>query len=221
MFHWQATIGIVAGLLCLVCFVPYILTTLQGKTRPNRATWSIWLILSIVLSAIYYSSGEFNTIWLPVCGAIGQMIIVSLSIKYGEGGFSRFDRLCILGVGISLLLWWQFSSPAIALLFNILIDFLGALPTIKKSYYEPETENILTWSLYLVASTLNLVAIENWSFELSVFPLYIFCVNVIIVALLLRPKMRNRPTLDKGQKRRIIIKFKRLYANLIHAKRKI
>jgi hypothetical protein len=220
MFHWQTTIGVIAGLLCLVCFVPYILTTLQGKTRPNRATWSIWLILSLVLSAIYYTSGEFNTIWLPVCGAIGQIIIVILSIKYGEGGFSRFDRLCILGVGISLFLWWQFSSPAIALLFNILIDFLGALPTIKKSYYEPETENILTWSLYLVASTLNLLAIENWSLKLSVFPLYIFCVNVIIVTLLLRTKMKIRPICYKERKRRTIIKFKRLYATIIHAKRK-
>jgi hypothetical protein len=214
MSHWQATVGLISGFLSLLCFVPYIITTLQGKTKPNRATWGIWLILGVVLSASYYSSGAVNTIWLPVCGAIGQAIIVTLSIKYGEGGFSRFDRLCLLGVAFSLLLWWQFSSPIIALVCNILIDFLGALPTIKKSYHEPETENTLTWILYLVASTLNLFALEHWSFALCAFPLYIFCVNIIIVTVLFRPKMGIQMTSNERRKRRTIIKFKRLYASI-------
>jgi hypothetical protein len=215
MSHWQATIGVISGFLSLLCFVPYIITTLQGKTKPNRATWGIWSILSIVISASYYSSGAINTIWLPIFGAIGQIIIVALSIKYGEGGFSVFDRFCLLGVAVSLLLWWQFSSPIIALMCNILIDFLGALPTIRKSYYEPETENTLTWILYLAASTLNLFALEHWSFALSAFPLYIFFINVVIVTVLLRPKLGIPPTVHKPGKRRTIIKFKRLYANIL------
>ncbi|MBD2449319.1 hypothetical protein H6G76_19575 [Nostoc sp. FACHB-152] len=190
MAGWQATIGVVAGFLSILCFVPYIVTILQGKTKPNRATWWIWVILSTVISASYYSSGAGNTIWLPVCGGIGQLIVAILSLKHGEGGWSRFDRLCLLGVGISLLLWWQFNSPLIALLLNILIDFLGALPTIKKSYYEPQTENLLTWILYLAASTLNLFAIESWSFTLSAFPLYIFFINTTIVIFLLRNKLQ-------------------------------
>ncbi|MBU7586436.1 MAG: hypothetical protein KAF91_26830 [Nostoc sp. TH1S01] len=190
MAGWQATIGAVAGFLSILCFVPYIITILQGKTKPNRATWWIWVILSTVISASYYSSGAGNTVWLPVCGGIGQLIVAILSLKHGEGGWSRFDRLCLLGVGISLLLWWQFNSPLIALLLNILIDFLGALPTIKKSYYEPQTENSLTWSLYLAASTLNLFAIESWSFTLSAFPLYIFFINTTIIIFLLRNKFQ-------------------------------
>ncbi|MBE9207049.1 hypothetical protein IQ244_11055 [Nostoc sp. LEGE 06077] len=189
MTHWQPTIGAIAGFLSILCFVPYIVTILQGKTKPNRATWWIWVILSAVISASYYSTGATNTIWLPVCGGIGQLMIAILSLKYGEGGWSRFDRLCLLGVGMSLLLWWQFNSPLIALLSNILIDFLGALPTIKKSYYEPQTENFLTWSLYLVASTINLFAIESWSVALWAFPLYIFLINTTIVIFLLRNKL--------------------------------
>lgn len=185
MNNWQAHIGAVAGFLSILCFLPYILTILQGKTKPNRATWWIWAILSAVISASYYSTGANNTIWLPVCGGIGQLIIAILSLKYGEGGWNRFDRLCLLGVGISLLLWWQFNSPLIALLFNILIDFLGALPTIKKSYYEPQTENLLTWSLYLIASIINLFAIDYWSFQLAAFPLYIFLINATIVIFIL------------------------------------
>jgi hypothetical protein len=200
MGNWQATIGVVAGFLSILCFVPYIVTILQGKTKPNRATWWIWVILSFVISASYYSTGAGNTIWLPVCGGVGQFIIAILSLKYGEGGWNRFDRLCLLGVGISLLFWWQFNSSLIALLFNILIDFLGALPTIKKSYYQPETENILTWSLYLAASAINLFAIEHWSFALTVFPVYIFCINTSIVIFLIRTKIQVPSTSYKRRK---------------------
>lgn len=215
MSNWQATLGVVAGFLSILCCVPYIVTILQGKTKPNRATWWIWAILSLVISVSYYSTGAVNTIWLPVCGGIGQLLVAILSLKYGEGGWNRFDRVCLLGVGISLLLWWGFSSPFIALLFNIVIDCLGALPTIRKSYYEPEKENLLTWSLYLTGSTLNLFAIEHWSVELSAFPLYIFCVNATIVAFLLRPKMRVQRTFYTQQRQRKIPKRKTLYARIM------
>lgn len=210
MSNWQAAIGAIAGFFSILCFVPYIITILRGKTRPNRATWWIWTVLSFVISLSYYFTGAGNTIWLPVCGGIGQLIIAILSLKYGEGGWSRFDRICLLGVGISLVLWRQFDSPFLALLFNIIVDCLGALPTIKKSYSEPETENLLTWSLYLIGSTLNLLAIERLSFGLLAFPLYIFFVNASIVACLVRPKVikairrRRRRQVDK---RRRYLKF--------------
>lgn len=213
MSNWQATMGAISGLLSVICFVPYIITILQGKTKPHRATWTIWLILGIVLSASYYSTGAVNTLWLPVCAAFGQFIIVILSIKHGEGGWSRFDRFCLIGVGISLILWWQFNSAFIALLCNLFIDFLGALPTIKKSYYQPETEDLLTWILYLSASSFNLLALENWSFTLSVFPLYIFFVNVIIATLLLRRKVRNQISVYKQRQRRARAKKRRAKLN--------
>jgi hypothetical protein len=197
---WQATLGLIAGLLSILCFVPYIISILQGKTKPNRATWWIWVVLSTVISISYYQSGATNTIWLPVFGGIGQLIIALLSLKYGVGGWTSFDRFCLIGVGISLVLWRQFDSPLIALLCNLFIDCLGALPTLKKSYYEPETENLTTWSLYLTGSTVNLFAIERFSFALLVFPIYIFSINAAIVILLLRSKFSFQLRFSRDKK---------------------
>lgn len=211
MLNWQAVIGIVAGFLSLLGFVPYLFTIYQGKTRPNRATWSIWAIVGIILSTSYYSSGAVDTLWVPACSAIGHVLIAILAFKYGEGGWNRFDRVCLLGSGISLFLWWRFSSPVIALSINIVIDFLGALPTIRKSYYEPKTEDPLTWMIFLAAHTLNLFAINHWSFALSAYPLYLFSVTSTIVVLLLRPKRQIQPNCYKPRKRRRITKSRALY----------
>jgi hypothetical protein len=214
MSHWQATIGVIASLLCFLYSVPYIITILRGKTRPNRASWWIWVTIGIIICASYYSTGGGSTIWALACAVIGQLVIAILSIKYGEGGWNRFDRMCLFGAGISLLFWWWFNSPFLAVLINIAIDVMAALPTLKKSYYNPETENIFSWTLYSIGSLLNLLTIEDWSIRLSALPVYIFCVNTAIVLILLRSKKPVKSFSHRRRKWKTAKKFKRIYASI-------
>ena len=74
-----------------------------------------------MLGASYYSSGASHTIWVPVSYIFGPLIIAIISLKYGEGGWGSFDRVCLSGASISLFFWWMFSSPLIALITNIVI----------------------------------------------------------------------------------------------------
>src|SRR5688572_11025851 len=97
MFDITAMAGKVAGVVSFVAFVPYILAILRGETKPNRATWWIWTVVGFMLGASYYSSGANNTIWVPVSYIVGPLVTALLSIKYGEGGWNRFDKGCLLG----------------------------------------------------------------------------------------------------------------------------
>lgn len=179
-----AVAGKVAGIVSLAAFIPYILAILRGETKPNRATWWIWAVVGLMLGASYYSSGANHTIWVPVSYIIGPFVTAILSIKYGEGGWTRFDRSCLLGAGVSMVLWWIFSSPLIALLINLFIDLMGALPTIRKAYHEPESEDRTAWALFFAGNTANLFAVETWMFAISVYPIYMFFGSGIITALI-------------------------------------
>ena len=179
-----AVVGKVAGIISLVAFIPYILAILRGETKPNRATWWIWTVIGLMLGASYYSSGANHTIWVPVSYIIGPFAVAILSIKYGEGGWTRFDRSCLLGAGVSVVLWWMFSSPLIALLIGLFIDLMGALPTIRKAYHKPESEDRTAWTLFFAGSTANLFAVETWTFAISVYPIYMFLANGIITTLI-------------------------------------
>ncbi|MEK7516302.1 MAG: hypothetical protein AAB562_01770 [Patescibacteria group bacterium] len=182
-----AVAGTVAGILSLAAFAPYILAILRKKTKPSRATWWIWTVVGFMLGASYYSSGANHTIWVPASCIIGSFITAVLSLKYGEGGWTRFDRGCLLGAGVSVALWWMFSSPLIALLINLSIDFMGALPTIRKSYYEPEGEDRTAWAMFFAGNTANLFAVESWSFAIAAYPIYMFlCSGAIAVLVFLR-----------------------------------
>lgn len=188
-----AIVGLVAGILSLAAFIPYILAILRKETKPSRASWWIWTVVGFLLGASYYSSGANHTIWVPVSYIVGPFATAILSLKYGEGGWNRFDRICIFGAGASVVLWWMLSSPLVALVINLFIDFMGALPTIRKSYYEPEGENRTAWTLFFTGNTVNLFAIEAWTFAIAAYPIYMFLGTGAIAALLfLRPRKKKK-----------------------------
>jgi hypothetical protein len=202
MSDLKTILGICAGIFSLLGFIPYLITVLQGKTKPNRASWWIWASLGIILAMSNYSAGARETMWLLASYALCQLVIATLSLKYGEGGWNSFDLTCMLGAGISLLLWWWFNSPLIAITISIAIDSLGALPTIRKSYYEPESEDFFSWLMFWTAGTFNLYALEQWSFALSAQPIYLFCFNSIVLILLLRPKLKLFLSLNQQKKQK-------------------
>lgn len=184
MFDVNVLAGRVAGLFSLAAFVPYILSILRGRTRPNRATWWIWTVVGSLLAVSYYASGARHTLWVAVSYVLGPLITAILSLRFGVGGSTRFDRGCLLGAGMGALLWWAFSSPLIALLINLGIDLLGALPTISKAHSDPGGEDTLAWGLFLLGNTLNLFAIEQWRFSIVVYPVYMFLLSALILLLL-------------------------------------
>lgn len=200
MFEWKAFAGICAGIFSLLGFIPYIITILQGKTSPNRASWSIWASLGIILALSNYSAGARETMWLLTSYAVCQITIALLSLKHGEGGWNTFDRTCLFGALISIILWQIYDSPLIAISISIAIDSLGALPTIKKSHLQPETEDLFSWMMFWTAGTLNIFALTQWSVELIAQPIYLFSFNSIVVTLLWLPKLQGKEKRKLKQK---------------------
>jgi hypothetical protein len=202
MSDWRNIVGLLAGSISLLGFIPYIFAVCRQTTKPNRASWWIWATLGIIITFSYYAAGARDTIWLPICYAFCQSTIAILSLKYGEGGWNTFDRTCLLGAVGSIFLWWWFKEPLIAITINIAIDTLGALPTIKKTFYEPESEDFFSWSMFLTASTINLCALSQFSVELAAYPLYLFSFNLIMVALMLRPRMRSLLSFNANKRKK-------------------
>ena len=176
--------GKIAGVLAVLAYIPYIYAIIRRKTSPNRATWFIWAFVSFIMLISYYLSGARSTIWLPLGYAIGSSVIAILSIRCGEGGWTIFDRSCLLGAGLSVVLGFVLKNPQVVLFTNILNDFFGMLPTIKKSYLRPHNENELAWIMFFAGSVANVVAIDNWNFSIATYPVFLFCETGTIVFLL-------------------------------------
>ena len=129
----------------------------------------------------YYFSGARETIWVPIGESIGPLLIAFISIKYGEGGWSKIDRICLMGAVIGAILWFMSGSPLVGLLSFLVIDFWGVIPTLIKSYFKPHGESNLAWSLSFLGSFLNLFAIQQWSLPIIIYPIYTTLINFIII----------------------------------------
>src|SRR3989338_6481567 len=172
MFTITYIFGVVAGIISFGAYIVYIISILKGETKPSRATWWILTIVGSVTGISYYFSGAVDTIWVPVADVFGIFIVAILSIKYGEGGLNPFDITCFFVSMTGLVLWYIFKSPVIALILNLSMDFVGMLPTIKKSYLEPTGESGFSWLLTFIGNVLNFGAIGSATFGLLIYPIY-------------------------------------------------
>jgi len=178
-------LGIIAGCVSALASIPYFISIFRGKTKPNRATWWIWSWLGVLLFFSYKASGANDTLWVALVYMITPLLTAILSIKYGVGGWSKFDLICLASSIIGSLLWYVSGSPVIALLLFLLIDLCGTLPTIRKTYYHPEQENRLGWSIMVTANFINIFAGEM-KFSIVVYPIYMVIIGGAILAFSLR-----------------------------------
>jgi len=185
-FDIKAILGIIAGAIAFLAYIVYIISIFRKKSKPNRATWWIWSFMGLVLAISYHSSGASNTIWVPYVEFLGPFIIAILSIKYGEGSLkNKTDLWCLMGAIFSVILWVVFNNPVIALVTNLAIDSFAIIPTIKKSYLRPEGEDFWAWFGTGLADSLNLFAVERFSFAILLYPIYMLISDLIIILILL------------------------------------
>jgi uncharacterized protein with PQ loop repeat len=185
------SLGLVAGVLSLVGYIPYIISIIKGKTRPNKSTWFIWTVVGGLLAFSYAAEGDPQTIWLPLGYFFGPLITAILSIRYGDANWSRFDIICLSVAIISVIPWVLSKNATFTLLINVLIDMAGALPTLVKTYHEPETEDLTAWFIFFIANTIQLFAISYWNIA-AIYPIYLFFLAGFIVFLVLKGKIGKK-----------------------------
>lgn len=169
----QAVVGVVAALLALAGAVPYVLDTLAGRTRPNRATWLVYAVIGCCVVASSWSAGGTWSLLTPVAYIIGPIAILIASIRHGEGGWSRLDRACLAGAALGTAAWLLSGDPRVGVWLHTAVDALGTVPTMVKAWRDPAHENRRAWTIYAISAVLNLGAIGAWTAGAAVFPVWL------------------------------------------------
>lgn len=166
-------IAMVAAALALFGAVPYVLDTLAGRTRPNRATWLVYAVIGCCVVASSWAAGGRWSLLVPVAYIIGPIAILLASLRHGEGGWSWLDRSCLAGAAVGLLAWLGTGDPRVGVWLHTGVDALGTVPTLLKSWRDPVHENRRAWTIYAVSALLNLFAIQAWTVGEAVFAVWL------------------------------------------------
>lgn len=180
-------LGIAAGAFALGGYLPYLIATWRGTTRPARASWWIFSVCSLAACAASYAAGARETLIVPFIYGVTSVTVALLAIRHGEGGWSRLDRACLLIAGASLLVWWLSGDPLLAVAMLVIADTAGHVPTMRKAWRDPRGEHGWAWVCFLVGDVLNLAQPGEWTLAATLFPLSITVNAVVIVVLCFRP----------------------------------
>ena len=148
--------SLVACILSICGYIPYIVSILVGKTKPSRTSWLIWTVLSAILTYNCYLMGVGNAIYLMIVGFLGCFVITCLSFIYSsERDFVRsnyFYLVVAIAGSVSLIF---LNSILISTMVCISINFIGLLRTIRNAYFNPSQQNKLSWLLFFLANLTN------------------------------------------------------------------
>jgi len=193
-------IKILFTILAAVCgtigFVPYLWTSLFGRTRPHVFTWLIWAITNgVAVAGLWYGGGGVGAI-APTIAAVFAALIFLVSLRFGRRDIKKSDVVVLIIALSSILIWLLLDKPLLAVLIVSGVDIIGYVPTFRKSFNEPWTEALPSWALFAGASIFAILALEEYNL-LTVS--YLGSISFINSALLLYLFIR-RKAVKKGLK---------------------
>lgn len=181
--NFKLIIAIVASILTVVGFVPYLKDIFARKTKPHLYTWLIWSITQITATiALLYGGGKFGSISLIV-GTILVLSTLLLSFKYGTKNITKSDKIILALALLAIIVWWQLESPLLALFMVSAIDGIGYIPTIRKSFVDPWSETISFWAMMALVDLLAIASNDQYNLLTTTYITTIFVANIIIVSI--------------------------------------
>ena len=176
-------LGILGGILSMVAYLPYWLSIFKGTTRPQRASWLIWIFSDILIFTTSASLGATDSLWVPGAYVVGTIITFAISLKRGEGGTHWFDFLCLFVTALSVALWLITGDAFQSLVINLVIVAIGCVPTVIKIRQDPYEEKLTGCVFWALGNTYSLLSIfwsDNFTIDLWIQPVGFLFLQALI-----------------------------------------
>ncbi len=183
------TFTAISIVLSVGAYLPYVRAILTDpKVVPNLAGWVVWLIVDACMAVALWSVGAHSSAMMFMAFTAGSTLVILLSFKKSEGSFTLTEKIYV-GIAILGVILWQVSAdknPTISVIANVVAMFMGGLPTVKKSFFTPQSEDPLTWSIFFCGGMFNTLAITKFDFVNAGATLFVWGLqSAILIALYL------------------------------------
>jgi hypothetical protein len=183
----------------------YVRDTILGHTQPNRVTWLLWTVAPLIAFAAELNAGVGLRALLPFTAGFGPLVIFTATfIRRADATrpavwrISRLDAVCGALSVLGVIGWIATQQGLVAIASSIAADALAWVPTIVKSWGEPESESASVFVGGLANSTITLLTVDRLTAAVVAFPVYTLAVAItqlVLVAGRLGPRLVARSAL--------------------------
>jgi len=197
---WRTVVGVGAGIITLLSFLPYVRDILRGLTHPNLVTWTLWTLNSGILAFAQYTAGASWTLMVVVAATIGTALVTVLAVPFGQRDYGLVDAVCLVMALAALGGWWWTKDPLTAIVLGVVAEIFAVSPTIAKTYRAPATETPSTFWLTAFATVLSMIASTRFDLANLLFPVYFTVMNTLIAVMATRGRrmQQQRASEAKG-----------------------
>lgn len=188
--------GAIALVLAFGCYVPYYVGIFRKKVKPHPYTYLVWVITILITSVSSFLHGGGASSWNLIATTFLVSGVFILSFRYGTGDVTRFDFVCLVLSVLAVVLWVMSDDPVMAVVFATIVETISFLPTIRKTWWAPDTESALSWFVNVFKHALSVAAVSQFSVTTVLYPAVLVFLNLILVAEIL---YRRNSLKDQGE----------------------
>jgi hypothetical protein len=174
-------------------YIRYILTILQGQTRPHFFSYLLWGIAECTIFAIQLIGDAGIGAWITGFNAVACLSIAGLAFVKGDKRFTKIDWISFIASALALLLWAFTKNSLVAVIFLIASDGIAYSITFRKTYRKPYSETLISYFFSWCKSLIAIFALGNYMASNWLFLAYLLIINgsFIIMTLIRRQQIKS------------------------------
>lgn len=178
--------GFIAVILTFAGYAPYIKSILKKETKPHIYSWSVWLLDGLIIFALQVTHGAGAGAFVTLAAALMSLTVLILAFSHkGKRDIQTIDTVFLILALVALLVWFFAKQPLISTILIMTVDMLGFLPTIRKSWSQPYSENIIFYEVNVLRFILTVSALSEYSLITVLYPGVWLIVNLAFVVMLI------------------------------------
>jgi hypothetical protein len=180
----KETIAIIASLLAVVGNVPYLRDILRKKVKPHPYTWLVWSIVSCIIFFGQVAKGAGIGALPTAASEIFTVIIFFFSLQYGFKDIKKIDTIFLLLALLGIIPWVLTHDPTISVIIAVSIDLVAFVPTIRKTWKNPETETPLLYITNVLRHILMFFSLKAYNIATMLHSIVMITTNSIMTILI-------------------------------------
>lgn len=172
---------VIASLLALVGNIPYLIDVVKEKVKPHPYTWFVWSIVSCVVFFGQVAKGAGIGAIPTAVSEIFTLIIFLFSLKYGFKNPPKIDRYFLYAAILGLIPWIITKDPTLSVVTVVSIDLIAFIPTLRKTYCHPKSEDSLLYGSNVLRHSLILGTLGAYNLATMLHSISMIITNSIMV----------------------------------------
>lgn len=191
MIDYKLIFGILATILAIFSFIPYLQDIFRKKTKPHVYSWLVWSIIQTVGTLAMIKGGaSFGSLGLAL-GCLLSIFIFLISFKFGTRNITKVDTTLLIAALIIIVVWLTQEDPLWSVILVSLVDTIAYVPTYRKTYIDPHTETLSSYIFWVSSNIVAIIAIADYSLVTTLYISTLTVTDSLMIFILIFRRRKN------------------------------